>query len=659
MHVLKSHRWLLLIITCLLYANTLTLDYALDDALVITGNQFTKKGLDGIPDIFTNEFFTGFFGEKKELVAGGRYRPLTMAMFAVEHEFFGESPAISHGINVLLYALTVVLLYILLKMFVPTPDETPWYRHVPLLAAVLFAAHPLHTEAVANIKGRDEILTLLAALAAIYTSVKYAEAKGSKQWLWAFASFGVFTVGLFSKENCITFLVAIPIGLYYFRGLSLKQSFASILPLLAASALFLYVRAQVLGGFSDVQSTELMNDPFLGATVVQKYATIFYTWAVYIKLLVLPYPLTYDYYPYHIGLTDFANPAVLAAIAVYGAVACVALVYFVRSLNGPAAISLSARIYVWSAVVFFSSFSVVSNLLFPIGAFMNERFLYLPTVGVALAAAYGFAQLQTYGWAKILRPATIAVLLAFSVQTVARNMVWKDDFTLFTTDVKTSYNSAKSTCSAGGKLLERAKDSAYRQERAANLNLSLKYLRQSVKIHPKYVEALLLLGNCQFEFGQYDSTVYYYRELVRYAPGHDKVYDNLQVVLNKITDTDRQLAICQDFIKVNAVNYDLNYKLGVIWGRYKGDINQSVFYLERAVKIDSRRKEALKDLGVAYGIARRPADAERVLKMAIDADPKDGQTYLNLGVTYQVQGKLDLAKQMFARAAELDPKLVR
>jgi len=77
---------ILFIFTFLLYGNTLTHDFALDDAIVITDNDFTKKGIRGIPDILTNDTFTGFFGVKKNLVSGGRYRPLSLVLFAIEYQ---------------------------------------------------------------------------------------------------------------------------------------------------------------------------------------------------------------------------------------------------------------------------------------------------------------------------------------------------------------------------------------------------------------------------------------------------------------------------------------------------------------------------------------------------------------------------------------------
>ncbi len=108
--------FLLLIISFILYGNTLQHQYALDDAIVITENDFVKQGVSGIPDILTTDVFTGFFGVKKNLVEGGRYRPLSLVSFAIEYELFGEEPFVSHLINILLYALSGMLLFSLLLM---------------------------------------------------------------------------------------------------------------------------------------------------------------------------------------------------------------------------------------------------------------------------------------------------------------------------------------------------------------------------------------------------------------------------------------------------------------------------------------------------------------------------------------------------------------
>jgi len=124
---------ILVLLTFILYGNTLSHDFALDDYIVITGNNFTKKGLGGIKDIMTHDAFVGTYGEALELT-GGRYRPLSIVSFALEYEFFGRNPFVGHLGNLLLFALSTVLVFLL---FVKILDEkNSW---LPLIIEV-FAA---------------------------------------------------------------------------------------------------------------------------------------------------------------------------------------------------------------------------------------------------------------------------------------------------------------------------------------------------------------------------------------------------------------------------------------------------------------------------------------------------------------------------------------
>ena len=77
------HLIVIFVISCLLYTNTLPHQYAVDDSIVILRNQYTKKGFAGMKGIWGEDTFTGFFGSKRNLVAGGRYRPFSLATFAI------------------------------------------------------------------------------------------------------------------------------------------------------------------------------------------------------------------------------------------------------------------------------------------------------------------------------------------------------------------------------------------------------------------------------------------------------------------------------------------------------------------------------------------------------------------------------------------------
>jgi hypothetical protein len=130
----------------LLYANTINHDFTVDDGTVIANNNFTKKGVDGIKDIFTNSYRAGFWDRQE-----GLYRPLSVAMFAVEYQIGKGSPLPGHIMNIIFYILTSIVVLSVLKRILQN-----FHPLIPIAATLLFVAHPIHTEVVANIKSRDE-----------------------------------------------------------------------------------------------------------------------------------------------------------------------------------------------------------------------------------------------------------------------------------------------------------------------------------------------------------------------------------------------------------------------------------------------------------------------------------------------------------------------
>ena len=632
--------------TFILYGNTIPNEYALDDAIAITENQFTKDGFSGIKDIFTNESFTGFFGKKKNLVAGGRYRPLSMVTFAIEYELFGLNPHISHFINVLLYALTGIVIFMLLSMVNISTGNQAWYLGFPFVATLLFIAHPIHTEAIANIKGRDEILAFLGALLALKFTLDYLD-KGKMKYL-AYSGM-MFFLGLLSKENTVTFLGVIPLTTYFFTSHSLKKNMASLLPLAVAFAVFMIIRTNILGAFTTKIPDELMNNPFLHASVTEKYATIFLTLGMYIKLLFIPHPLTYDYYPYHIPIIGWDDPRALISLTAY-------ILLIIIALYG-----LKKKTVIPYGIAFYLlTLSIVSNILFPIGVFMSERFLYMPSLGFSIIMAW---LILHYGQKAIQNPPVyrrmamtllLLILAGYSIKTISRNIHWKDDFTLFTHDVKTSSNSAKSNCTAGGKLLEKTKDIEDEQQKKEYLHQSIKYLKKSVSIHPKYKDAWLLLGNAWFEYNKnYDSTLYCYKQILKQNPNYALVYENINKILTGYDNTKHKISIYKDLYKINPNRFEINYNLGVLWGKHMGDMEKAIYYLERAVKIKPENIAALKDLGVAYGFSGKYKQSIGVLQRALKIKPDDPELYLNLGLSSQKSGQINKAKQYFAKAKAL------
>jgi tetratricopeptide (TPR) repeat protein len=629
----------------LLYANTFNHDYALDDAIVISENIYTQQGISGIGKIFKNDSFTGFFKEKKELVPGGRYRPFSIATFALEYELFGEKPQISHIINVLLYALTGILIFLIFSKPGNPKQGHNGFITMPFLIAILFIFHPVHTEVVANIKGRDELFAFLFSLCALLFTLNYIYS-GNYRYL-ILSGISVF-IALLSKENAIIFLLLVPLTIYYFTRTTVKKILISSVPLLISSAIFLIIRQIVLGEFSSEASKELMNNPFLYASQAEKCATIFYTLGYYIRLLFYPHPLTFDYYPYHIQLTGFSNPRVILSVIIYA----VLIIIAVAGIRFRSAISYGIWIYILPLVI-------VSNLVFNVGTFMNERFIYFSSLGFCFVIAY----ILTSGLSAILNRKfrtililiiLIPILTLYSIKTTSRNKAWKNDFTLFTTDVETSSNSAKSNCTAGGILLQKAQETNDSTVRNRYLNRSLEYLSKAIDIHPDYVDALRLLGNaCYAKNKDINKSIYYYRQVLQRNPHDEVTYNNIHAILSNYDSIDHKISIYENILKTDTGRFDINYKLGNLYGKYKNNIPKAIAYLKTAASINPDNKDVCKDLGVAYGIAGKYDESIGWLEKAITLDPDDYTLYINLGITYQRTGNMIKANEYFMQVDKM------
>jgi len=628
----------------ILYGNTLGHDYALDDAIVITQNEFTKQGFKGIPDILKYDSFTGFFGKEKQLVDGGRYRPFSLITFAIEYQLLGQSPFFSHLINILLYGFISFIIYSLIIKLFKLKFEENATKLLAFFASILFLIHPIHTEVVANIKGRDELFSLLFSLLAFHASIKYTN---SKKLNYLLLSFIYIFIGLMSKENTIAFLTIIPLGIWFFMNANSKTLLKVTLPLVLGALVFLIIRFNVLDGFQNRVASELMNNPFLGTSQTQKYATIMYTWVIYLKLLIFPHPLTYDYYPYQIPIVNFSNIASLFSLLLI-------LVFLIITVVGIKNKNLPS----FAVFGFAATFSMVSNILFPIGTFMNERFVFMPSLFWCLAISY-FLMLAFQSHKKhtiILATISIVYFIGFyPIKTIARNTAWKNDLILFTTDVKVSKNSAKSNCSAGGKLWEEGKLTQNEAKKNKLFIDSEKYLRRSLQIHPNYVDAWLLLGNVLYDAkNDIEGSVNCYIEVAKRQPFNKNAWNNADIVLQKSTDRQLQYDKYLQLYGLDSNRYTLNYRLGVIEGRYRNNLQKSIFYLSRANQIEPNKVETLKDLGTAYGISGMSQKAYETSKKALELDKNDPQIYINTGIAASQLGLTKEAEQYFSKAKSLN-----
>jgi hypothetical protein len=415
-----------------LYIQTLSFNYVLDDTILVENNKFTSKGVAGIPEIFSTESFKGYFGDQKEMVEGGRYRPLSIATFALEKSITGGNKAIAHLINVLLYSLTGMFLYrVLLFMFPKARSEinkTKWFFTLPFVATMIFIAHPLHVEAVANVKGRDEILAFLGELGVLYFSFKWMEKEKTK---FLVCSFLCYFLGILSKENVITFLAIVPLTAYFFTKSSVDARIKIMLPLIIATIFYLVIRQQVLGHlFSGQEIANLMNNPFYGMSFGERTATVFYTLLLYLKLLIYPHPLTHDYYPYHIPIMSWSNWTAILSLLLH----LFLIIIAIRQWKKKSA-------WAYGILFYMITLSIVSNLVISVGTFMNERFVYHALLGFSIVAAW--LLVEKLKIKKLGMAIFVAATIALSAKTLVRIPDWKTMESLDTSALKVSPNSAR------------------------------------------------------------------------------------------------------------------------------------------------------------------------------------------------------------------------
>ncbi len=714
--------WIVLIFGCLLYANTLGNEYAVDDSIVIERNKFTKKGLKGMAGIWGEDTFVGFFGGKRNLVSGGRYRPFTVAMFAIENQLFGQvnknnqkmavarqvvippskkeevlrrfnnpehtvvgstkeeltmnivvppgqpmpdidgdinyvgSPAISHAVNAILFGLLCLVLYLwMLAMFDPNDKRGFSAMFLAFAVAILFAAHPLHTEAVANIKGRDEIMVTLGSVLATYWVMK--SIGHAKALFYMIGAVLVYFIALFSKESAIPFLAIIPAAIFFFRKQTDITTIAlRTLPFVVAALVFWFgVRNPII--YSDGEykkpAIELMNDPFMKLQEqpdgtrkyvtfddkackncsTYKYGMILWTWAEYLRLLAVPQPLTNDYYPKHIrGVKDdipkLTDPKPLFSLLIHLGMAVLAFIGL-----------LKRKPYAFALIFYAATFSVVSNLFFPIGTNMAERFMFMPSIGFSMLCGLGLlglgrlvnAQNKEGASAKhMMIPMIVLGSLTFlySIKTFTRNFDWKNDYTLFTQDIDVSPNSAKLNNAVSGVLQDKARGLTDVVEKTSMLEKALEHSKTAIDLHPTYNNAWLLYGNAHIMLAElrrnanriedalqlFDGGIKAYREVNRLRPDHADVPVNMTVALRE---------------------------KGKLLGEKMGRIVDALAALEEANEwAKGTDFEVLRLLGVANGLSQRHNKAVEYFSKALELSPQNVSILFNLEIAYRQMAQI-------------------
>lgn len=594
------------------YINSRNNEYALDDDIVMRQNAYVQKGFGGIGDILGNDAYKSFYesmGVDQQL-SGGRYRPLSIVSFAIEQQLFGECYGVRyeevrdslfemqkmgisdigsqarlinekneleknikdsnlaiagtrHIMQVLWFLLSMIVVLRFLRNHIFRENTD-----LAFLTTILFVMHPIHTEVIANVKSRDEIFSLMFIVLTLEYFFRYDISKKRKDVLYGLL---FFFLAFLSKEYAVTLFVLIPAGLMIFHKRKFSELFGKlVVPFAAIGLTYLFIRIGVgglKGGPVDKKSLDPLNEPYLFAKGPQEFLSKLNRLDDYVWLLIFPFPLAADYSYQHFPYSNITDPGVYLSVAVM-----LGMIYGTWKLwkmRHPLAFAM---------LFFFGFFFLINNIVFDIGATMGERLIYHSSLGFCMILAWGIywlAERLDEQKAKIL---VIGIVVAIGIPscmlTLERNVEWKNDGTLFITDVKKHPNSALCNGNAGARYMDRGitylyGDSANQDSVVYYANIAIGYLQKSVELHSRYANGWLNLGLCYYNKKDYVNAANAWEKAYAIFPNNRILQSYAQMLVGTANEkaSQKDFAGSAEFFNYALKSYPADAK---IWADYAG-----------------------------------------------------------------------------------------
>ena len=593
-----------------IYFNTLWNGYILDDVMVLKDNTMVTQGAKAIPELLTTPHMRGYL-----IIPNDLYRPLSLVMFAIEYQFFGLNPMVGHFFNIVVFTGCVVMLFLFLNKFFGGEKTV-----IAFIATLIFAVHPVHTEVVANIKSRDELLCYFFAFLALNLFMNFMKNGKMLQLL-----LGVFTLFLsfISKETVISFLAIIPLIFFFYYNPDRKRAMFITAGTVLAFAVFFAIRTVVLNNYNANQPgapVEFIDNALSGTHGIERIATEMKVLGIYLKLMFIPYPLLCNRSFNAIPLADLTSPWFWLSLAAYGALIYFAVTRFLRDKKDP---------WAFAIIFFLATIFLFSNIPFLMGAELAERFAFFASTSVCLAAALAIEHFIIKGdsanMMSLKNPKVLTVLiplcLLFSGMTIARNMDWKDELTLYKSDVIKSPNDCRLYHYIGTALAENVyptePDSNKKREIDAE---SMTYLRKALAIYPDFTEAHVEIGRIFDRKHMYDSAILHDTKALQLNPTHSTANNNLGSVY-------------------------------LSTGRYR----DAIAYLQRSIMVNPNFKFAYFNLARCYMQMKQYDSAIPNFKMMIRFDPTYIDAQQELGTAYYMKGNYDSAAFQYKQVLTINP----
>jgi len=608
-----------------------------DDPDYVTENAHVRAGLtwEGVRWAFTS-------GDD------ANWLPLTRLSHMLDAQLFGLNSGLHHLTNVLLHALSTLLLFAVLRR----ATGAIWRS---AFVAFLFALHPLHVESVAWIAERKDVLSAFFWFLTLWAYVRYVEKPVPGRYWFVLAA---FTLGAMSKPMIVTLpFVLLLLDVWPLRRTPPVRVLEKV-PLFAisvASSLVTYFVQQRGGAVIPLDSLPL----------TARISNALVSYFVYLWQTIWPVRLA-AFYP----LADIPAWQVAAAAMALLGVSFLA----VRLL----------RSYPYVAVGWFWYLGTLAPVigLIQVGTQSRaDRYTYLPLVGMFIAIAWGVAGVSER-WPRA-KPAVLSLsamaCAACFVLTVFQTHHWKNSEALFehaievTSGNYVAYNGLGLALRRQGRL----EDAAPNYEQAlrirpyfpdAHTNLgevllltghpadAIPHLLTALRIKPDSPEAHVNLGAALNKLGRHAESIAEFRQALRLRPDDAVAHSGLGGALADTGQTTEGLHEMFEAVRIKPDYADGHNSLGILLGTL-GRIDEAIAQFMEAVRLQPDDSEAHYNLGTAFGAAGRLNEAMDQFNIALRLNPGYANAHLNLGKALANAGRMDEAIAQLSEAVRLDPNL--
>lgn len=571
-------------LTFLSYINTLNNSFVYDDNTYVVENRQIRS-IANIP----NAFVSSYPPDSKEQ---GLYRPMVTISYIFDYAIWGLNPKGFHLTNLILHILTSIIVYLLAFEIIKS-------RWPSAAAGIVFALHPVHTEAVTWVVGRAEVMAGLFYFLAFLFYIKAGNLSSFKNRQFIFSNIFYF-LALLSKEIAITLPILLFVYDYFFVQ---RQRSTEIIELLKRRYLyfiiltFMYIiiRFAVLGSLSPQKNLSFTSDVGL----YERFLTIIVVIGYYIRLLFLPFNLTVDYVFPKIASLNLP-------VLIYGGMLIFSLIIISFSYK------MSKRLS-FAILFFYITLLPVSNIM-PIGELIAERFLYIPLISFALligiSADYFYIRFSSRLLRIIITTLLIFLAAFYSLATISRNYEWKDAFTLWKATI---YIMPASSVAHNNLGVEYVKKEEYVD--------AINEYKKAIELSPKYFHAITNLGDAYLKIGLIDEAIDFYNKAIDAEPDYSTAYNNLGFAYFE-----------------------------------KGLYKEALAEYKKAIELNSKDPLFYNNLGNLFASMKRYDNAIAEYKKALSIDQLDTNAYNNLGAVYAQQGKFNEAESEVRKALAINPE---